>query len=204
MIEKALALAGAFCLRDASLILDANVVEGGQEDGADFGDEVPGFDGGIFCGQGLRLVEIFRLHDDDPGHVVAGILHVAQGGPGEEEFSCFGLPSQKGELLGHEVFVALRPIPLRALAQKAEEVGLEVAGHVGCAGSLGVFGHASIVSGVSSASAIAGINVAAVVVLEAVAGEAGYAEVSAEMQEVERAEGSVDDDEVDVLRIGDE
>jgi hypothetical protein len=196
-------------------VFDADGVESGQEDWAEVGDKASGVDGGILGSERLCCFEVLGAEDDDAGHVVRGVLHVAECGACEDDSSGLGVLADEGEVLRHEVFVALGDdVPLWAFAEEAEEVGLELAGDIDHTGSLGVFWHVSIMAqGCIWNSVVAGVDVALSVVSvmapiviwdEAVAGEAGDAEVSAEVEKVEGTEGSVDDDEVNVGGVGDE
>ncbi len=69
---------------------------------------------------------------------------MAESGAGEDDGSVLRVAADEGEMERHEVFMAQGDIPLRAFAQKAEEVGFEVARDVGDARGLGVFGHVLI------------------------------------------------------------
>ena len=126
------------------LVFDADGVERGEEDGAEIGDEASGLHGWVLGGDGLRGGEVVGAEDGDSGDVVGGVLRVAEGGAGEDDGSGLGVLAEEGEVARHEVFVALGIVPLRAFAQEAEEVGLEVTRDVNEARRGGVLGHALI------------------------------------------------------------
>lgn len=122
-------------------VFDVDGVERGQEDGAEIGDEASGVDGWVLRGEGLGGFEVLGAEDEDAGEVVGGVVGVAECGAGEDDGSGLGVMADEGEVTRHEVFLALKVVPLRAFAEQAKEIGLEVAGDVIEARSRGVFGH---------------------------------------------------------------
>ena len=93
-------------------------------------DEVSCLDAGV-CVEDLGCLLARCGFEDGGGDDVA----VIGDGTGEENAARFGFAAQPCEIFRHQVFVALGDVPAMAFFQQAEEVGFEIARHVGAAGA---------------------------------------------------------------------